>query len=155
MYSTSANYSQQALKHVWLSGKTASDHNLLPEIRAYVTKARLRRGIEKVKLANRIEALRMQEDEGEAVSNDGDVPTNAVEAAGEALAAKNFDKALTTDGKMAAPATGGSRLSRLARGAIFREVVLAKVREEKEQKLQKEFEEKAAAEAAKKGSSSH
>jgi calcium/calmodulin-dependent protein kinase I len=124
---------------------------LLPEIRSYCTKARLRRGIEKVKLANRIEALKMQEDDGE-VGPESDVPTNAREAAGEALAAKNFDKALNSSaGETAAPTTPGQRLSRLARGAIFREVVLAKVREEKEAKLQKEYEEKAAAEA-KKGS---
>jgi calcium/calmodulin-dependent protein kinase I len=36
-------------------------------------------------------------------------------------------------------------LSRLARGAIFKEVVLAKVREEKEAQKQRELEEKAAA----------
>jgi calcium/calmodulin-dependent protein kinase I len=124
---------------------------LLPEIRSYCTKARLRRGIEKVKLANRIEALKMQEDEGEE-GPEADVPANAREAAGEALAAKNFDKALNiSGGETAAPTTPGARLSRLARGAIFREVVLAKVREEKEAKLQKEYEEKAAA-GAKKGS---
>jgi len=127
---------------------------LLPEIRAYCTKARLRRGIEKVKLANRIEMLKMQEDEEEDVPGEGDVPANAREAAGEALAAKNFDKALTiSENQPNAHTTPGSRLSRLARGAIFREIVLAKVREEKEAKLQKEFEEKASAEA-KKGSSS-
>jgi calcium/calmodulin-dependent protein kinase I len=126
---------------------------LLPEIRSYCTKARLRRGIEKVKLANRIEALKMQEDEGEQ-GPESDVPSNAREAAGEALAAKNFEKSINiSDGEKTAPATPGSRLSRLARGAIFREVVLAKVREEKEAKLQKEYEEKAAA-GATKGSSS-
>ena len=76
---------QEALAHPWLKGETASDHNLLPEIRAYVAKARLRRGIELVKLANRIEALKMQEDEEEDVPGEADVPANAKEAAGEAL----------------------------------------------------------------------
>ena len=47
---------------------------MLPEIRAYMAKARLRRGIEMVKLANRIEALKMQEDEEEDVPQAGDVP---------------------------------------------------------------------------------
>lgn len=125
------------MKHSWLSGKTASDHNLLPEIRRYVARARLRRGIELVKLANRIEALKMKEDD----ESDGqkDVPSDAAEAAGEALAAKRFDKSL---GAAAHPVSesGKKSLSKIARGAIFREVVLAKVREMKEQEAQKEFE---------------
>ncbi|KAF2436324.1 Pkinase-domain-containing protein [Tothia fuscella] len=154
--------SDEALKHIWLSGKNASDHNLITEIRAYCTKARLRRGIEKVKLANRIEALKMQEDEDEEAGLEGalahsasqaSIPANAMETVGEELNAKNFEKALNIHGKEGdkkGKASGGSRLSSLARGAIFREIVLAKVREEKEQKLQKEFEAKAAAEAARK-----
>ncbi|KAF2467408.1 Ca/Cm-dependent protein kinase A [Lindgomyces ingoldianus] len=141
--------SEDALKHIWLSGKTASDHNLLPEIRAYVAKARLRRGIELVKLANRIEALKMQEDEEEDVPGEADMPSNAREAAGEALAAHSTDRGLTTPESSTTPAGGKGRLSRLAKGAIFREVVLAKVREMKEVEAQKEFE-KTAAEQAKK-----
>jgi calcium/calmodulin-dependent protein kinase I len=126
---------------------------LLPEIRAYVAKARLKRGIELVKLANRIEALKMQEDDEEDVPGEADVPANAREAAGEAIAAHSNDKALTTT--EGAPSASGSskgpgRLSRIAKGAIFREVVLAKVREMKEQEAQKEFEKKVSEEAAKK-----
>ncbi|PVI08267.1 calmodulin dependent protein kinase [Periconia macrospinosa] len=140
--------SEEALKHIWLSGKTASDHNLLPEIRAYVAKARLKRGIELVKLANRIEALKMQEDEEGEAPGDSDVPANAHEAAGEAIAAQSP----TQDSGLAPSSStskGPGRLSRIAKGAIFREVVLAKVREMKEQEAQKEFE-KNATEAAKK-----
>lgn len=122
---------------------------MITEIRAYVTKARLRRGIEKVKLANRIEALKMQEDEEEEAPGEADVPANAMETVGEELGAKNFDKALNISEDKTNAHTAGSKLSRLARGAIFREIVLAKVREEKEQKLQQEFEAKAAAEAEK------
>ena len=124
------------MKHVWLSGKTASDHNLLPEIRAYVAKARLRRGIELVKLANRIEALKMQEDEEEAVPGEADVPANAGQAAGEALAAHSTDRTLPAS----TPGAGKARLSRIAKSAIFREVVLAKVREMKEKDAQEKFE---------------
>jgi len=108
-----------------------------------------------VKLANRIEALKMQEDEEEAVPGEADVPANATEAAGEALAAHKEGRGLTTN-TAAASSTAGStgkgpgRLSRLAKGAIFREVVLAKVREMKEHEAQKEFE-KQATEASKKG----
>jgi calcium/calmodulin-dependent protein kinase I len=122
---------------------------LLPEIRAYVAKARLRRGIELVKLANRIEALKMQEDEEGDVPGEADMPANAREAAGEALVAHCVDRTLATPENTSAPPQKG-RLSKLAKGAIFREVVLAKVREMKEQEAQKEFE-KSATELSKKG----
>jgi calcium/calmodulin-dependent protein kinase I len=141
--------SENALQHVWLTGKTASDHNLLPEIRAYVAKARLRRGIELVKLANRIEALKIQEDDEDDTPGQADVPANAGQAAGEALAAHSTDRGLTTSESSSTPSKGPGRLSRIAKGAIFREVVLAKVREMKEAEAQKDFEKKAA--EAKKG----
>ncbi|KAI9893099.1 MAG: hypothetical protein M1814_000646 [Vezdaea aestivalis] len=112
--------STEALNHVWLSGTTATDHNLLPEIRAYMAKARLRRGIELVKLANRIEALKMQEDEEEDVPGAADIPADPTQAAKGAVGA-------------ASAATGEpgpkKSLKTLTKGAIFREVVLAKVRE--------------------------
>jgi calcium/calmodulin-dependent protein kinase I len=137
---------------VWLSGNTASDHNLLPEIRAYVAKARLKRGIELVRLANRIEALKMQEDEDDDAPGQADMPANAREAAGEAIAAHSTDKALATKENTAASGSGKGpgRLSRIAKGAIFREVVLAKVREMKEQEARAEFEKKATEGGAKK-----
>ena len=122
---------------------------MLPEIRAYVAKARLRRGIELVKLANRIEALKMQEDEEDDVPGEADVPADSREAAGEALAAHSTSRSLNTT-ENSAPVSGGKRsLSKLAKSAIFREVVLAKVREMKEAEAQKEFE-KTAAESSKK-----
>ncbi|KAG9802085.1 hypothetical protein KCU68_g22748, partial [Aureobasidium melanogenum] len=123
---------QQALKNPWIAGKGATDHNLLPEIKAYMAKARLKRGIELVKLANRIEALKMQEDEEEDVPGAGDVPAGAKEAAGEALANKE-QKPLEAGLKVPEDkgVTHKRSLSKLAKGAIFREVVLAKVREMK------------------------
>ncbi|KAI5927680.1 calcium/calmodulin-dependent protein kinase [Camillea tinctor] len=130
--------SQQALSHPWLSGKTASDHNLLPEIKAYIAKARLRRGIELVKLSNRIEALKIQEDDPE----NPDFPDNSVAAASEAQAA--HAPAAT---QQASGSSGGGKLSRAMKGAIFREIVLAKVREMKEeehtQKVKDEVEKEA------------
>ena len=136
------------MKHVWLSGKTASDHNLLPEIRAYVAKARLRRGIELVKLANRIEALKMQEDDEADAPGQADMPADAEKAAGEAMAAHSVDRELAAETAKSSEGPKG-RLSRIAKSAIFREVVLAKVREMKETERQKEFE-RTASEAAKK-----
>ena len=110
------NHPQQALQHPWIAGKVATDHNLLPEIKAYMAKARLRRGIEMVKLANRIEALKMQEDEEQS----SDVPSasGAVPGAAAASAASPLE-------------SGKAKLNKAAKSAIFREVVLAKVRESK------------------------
>lgn len=115
---------------------------MVPEIKAYAAKARLKRGIELVKLANRIEALKMQEDEEEDVPGEADMPANAREAAGEAIASHSADKGLATN-ENASTGKGPGRLSRIAKGAIFREVVLAKVREMKEQEARAEFEKKA------------
>ena len=120
---------QEALKHRWLSGTTATDHDLLPEIRAYIAKARLRRGVEIVKLANSIEWLKQQEDPSD--NDQEDLPSNARQAAGEKVAAFGTDKGLdvpSQDGQH----TEKKKLSNLAKGAIFREIVLAKVREVKE-----------------------
>jgi len=133
-----------------LTGKTASDKDLLPEIRAYAAKARLKRGIELVKLANRIEALKMQEDEGDAPGM-GDMPANAMEAAGNKIENRVFSKGLYVPEDQTDGHRQKKHLSRLAKGAIFREVVLAKVREEKEKAAQKKFEEDAM-EQARKGS---
>lgn len=91
---------------------------MLPEIKAYMAKARLRRGIEMVKLTNRIEALKMVDDDPE----NPDLPANP-EISPEAKA-----MAALTPGQ-----SGKAKVSRAMKGAIFREVVLAKVREMKEQ----------------------
>lgn len=151
--------SESALKHPWLTGKTASDRDLLPDIRAYLARARLRRGIEIVKLANRIEALKMHGDEEDDIPSpvealEGNpVAKAAVEvaeadsaaaAATEAAAAGSGAAAASTEG---APTREKRSLSKVARGAIFREVVLAKVREMKDnealEKVEREALEKA------------
>ncbi|KAI9926438.1 hypothetical protein AWENTII_006996 [Aspergillus wentii] len=141
--------SEVALKHAWLTGESASDRDLLPEIRAYIAKSRLRRGIEIVKLANRIEALKMHEEDEE------DIPS-PVAMAESSSGTTPFPGLSNANGKSAAgPSTEGETgatkkrsLSKIARGAIFREVVLAKVREVKEteerEKMEREAREKAA-----------
>lgn len=90
----------------------------------------------------------MQEDEEADVPGQADMPANSREAAGEAIAAHSDDKALPTRENVSS-GKGPGRLSRIAKGAIFREVVLAKVREMKEQEARKEFE-RQASESAKK-----
>ncbi|KAJ8126559.1 hypothetical protein O1611_g7078 [Lasiodiplodia mahajangana] len=130
--------SSQALKHPWLSGENATDHNLLPEIKAYMAKARLRRGIELVKLSNRIEALKIQEDDPE----NPDFPSDPATAARESKEPPS-SKAENSTG-------GPGRLSRAVKGAIFREVVLAKVREMKEQEQTQKVKEEKEREARRK-----
>ncbi|KAL2124766.1 hypothetical protein VTJ04DRAFT_1131 [Mycothermus thermophilus] len=139
--------SEQALQHPWLTGKTATDHNLLPEIRAYLTRARLRRGIEMVKLANRIEALRKQEED----PDNSDLPKDATLAAdqsrhGSAAAAAAAGAAAAGAAAAADGQQQGNKrqLSKAIKSAIFREVVLAKVREMKEQEQTKKIAEEAA-----------
>lgn len=131
--------SEEALHHKWLTGESASDRDLLPEIRAYIARARLRRGIEIVKLANRIESLKMHEEEdGEDIPSPMDVGASAE---GDAAPA-NSETGPAPSGQ-----STGKRWN-AARGAIFREVVLAKVREQKEhderEKVEREAREKAA-----------
>lgn len=114
--------SHAALQNPWIAGVGATDHNLLPEIKAYMAKAKLKRGIEMVKLANRIEALKMQEDE-EDVRQESDVPANAREAAKEAT----NTPASRTGGELQShgeenEAVRKRNFSRLAKTAIFREV---------------------------------
>lgn len=107
--------SGQALRHQWLTGTTATDHDLVKELRSRRIKARMRLGIERVKLAKRIETL-MQE-EG---PDDEDLPADASKAADEALASS--------------PASAAGRLSRAVKADIFRTVVLAKTKEMQQQK---------------------
>lgn len=107
--------SGDALKHKWLIGDSATEHNLLPEIKAYMAKARLRRGIELVKLKNRIEALKIQEDDPDNTDFQNDPETPA-------------DAPSQVDGA-AGPSTNVKQTIQKVKGAIFREVVLAKVRE--------------------------
>ena len=106
-----------------------------------MAKARLRRGIEIIKLANRIEALKMQEDEEEEAPGQADVPANPKAAADSALSGENAGAHLGEASKEK------KSLSKIAKGAIFREVVFAKVKELKEQEkhaaMEKNAQEKA------------
>ncbi|KAG5289682.1 calcium/calmodulin-dependent protein kinase [Histoplasma ohiense] len=163
--------SEQALVHPWLKGESASDHNLLPELKAYMAKARLKRGIEIVKLANRIEALRMQQDDEEDIPDSMGAPadsaaadatatttttsTNNTGSGGTEQSNKTSGSAGTggaggatgtaAGGTQGAPTDGTKKrsLSRIARGQIFREVVLAKVREMKEAEQKEQIEREA------------
>ncbi|RVX72508.1 Calcium/calmodulin-dependent protein kinase [Exophiala mesophila] len=123
--------STAALKHIWLTGETASDHDLLPEIRAYLAKAKLKRGIELVKLANRIESLKLQAEDEPNSPDANDIPSNAQNAAG--LAVQNQTRGVSPGrGLTTGESSAKAKLSSAAKGAIFKEVVLAKVREMKE-----------------------
>lgn len=161
---------EEALTHRWLKGDTASNHNLLPEIKAYMARAKLRRGIEIIKLANRIEVLKMQEDEEDPT--DADVPQNVGEAAKQAVThhdasditsafpslsvtnpsgdvgdAETSSSSSSTQQGQPGVTTKKRSLSRVARGDIFREVVLAKVRDAKQEQEAKTVEAEALARA--------
>ena len=75
-----------------------------------------------------------------------DIPVDSAEMAGQKLAKKGTSSGLPTSN-----AGKKKTLSDVAKGAIFREVVFAKVREEKE-KAEREKEARAAEEKARKGS---
>ncbi|KAI9668890.1 MAG: hypothetical protein M1831_000960 [Alyxoria varia] len=112
--------SKQALQHRWLTGLTATDHNIVSELRSRRIKARLRLGVERVKLAKRIDDLKIEED-----NEEGDIPDDAASAADEALGSEESAEAVKS---------GQSRLSKAVKGDIFRAVVLAKTKELKQQK---------------------
>ncbi|KAF4123513.1 hypothetical protein GMORB2_6214, partial [Geosmithia morbida] len=55
--------SREALNHIWLSGKNATDHDLLPEIRtAREARARLKHAILAISLKKRLAALKADDD---------------------------------------------------------------------------------------------
>lgn len=120
--------SEQALHHSWLSGLTATDHDLVKTLRSRRIKTRMRLAIERVRLANRIEAIRRQQED-----EDADIPSNAEHAADEALQ--------SPDGAAKSKAGG---MSRAQQADILRSVVLAKAREEKENKETQQLEQHAA-----------
>uniref|UniRef100_A0A093Y5L7 calcium/calmodulin-dependent protein kinase n=1 Tax=Talaromyces marneffei PM1 TaxID=1077442 RepID=A0A093Y5L7_TALMA len=148
---------EEALTHRWLKGDTASDHNLLPEIKAYMARAKLRRGIEIIKLANRIEALKMQEDDEEFNGADASAEnrdTSDIVSAFPALSVTNpsgdvKDATETSSSQQSQEGvtTKKRSLSRVARGDIFREIVLAKVRDAKQEQEAKTVEAEALARA--------
>ena len=97
-----------------------------------MAKAKLKRGIELVKLANRIEQLKMQEDTSNMDEQDAsDIPNNVAAAAGATVS--NLEKGVDTGPGLATSQTREKKsLSKAAKSAIFKEVVLAKVREMKD-----------------------
>jgi calcium/calmodulin-dependent protein kinase I len=103
-----------------------------------MAKARLKRGIELVKLANRIEALKIQEDDPE----NSDMPDDATLAADQS---RGFGQPSSPESE-----SGKRSLSKTIKGAIFREVVLAKVREMKEQETTLKVKEEVEKEARRK-----
>lgn len=108
------------MKHTWLSGQTATEHDLLPELRrAKEARMKLKHAILAVSLQKRIAKLKTEESDPESEEM-GDAAA-AVPGAGIFGASGSGEKKTTLADK-------------LKGGAVFREVVLAKVREEKAKK---------------------
>ncbi len=116
-----------------------------------MAKARLRRGIAIVKLANRIEALKMQEDD-EDNPGEPDLPVDSKAAAGSALSGETAGTELSPSTSSGSETAPKKTLSNIAKGAIFREVVMAKVREAKDQEQALQVEKEANDKAAKRRS---
>lgn len=102
--------SQQALSHTWLSGQTATDHDLLPELRrAREARAKLKHAILAISLKKRIAALKT--DESDSESDEMGAAEEGIPSASGDKKPKNWDK--------------------VKEGAVFREVVLGAVRDKK------------------------
>lgn len=98
----------------------------------------MRLGIEKVSLARRIEKLRAQETGEEET----DIPKDSRKAAEESI--QWHEGASPPSSALSPPPKSPSRLAKRARSDIFRAVVLAKVREIKQQREAEEAERRAA-----------
>ncbi|TQW10653.1 calcium/calmodulin-dependent protein kinase [Cordyceps javanica] len=122
--------SQEALKHIWLSGQNATEHDLLPELRrAKEARAKLRKAILAIQLQKRIARLRHEADEDD--DNDLQDAAQNVETSG---LAKAFSGVSVSSGSSSGETKKPSLKDTVRSGAVFREVVLAKVREEKAKK---------------------
>jgi calcium/calmodulin-dependent protein kinase I len=111
------------LGHIWLSGKNATDHDLVPELlRAREARAKLKHAILAVSLSKRIAALKADE-------SDSDSPEMADAEAGIPTAVSPGEK------------KPNLLKEKVKSGAVFREVVMGAVKD------QKAKEEAAAAEA--------
>ncbi|KFA67497.1 hypothetical protein S40285_00254 [Stachybotrys chlorohalonatus IBT 40285] len=107
--------SEEALSHSWLSGKTATDHDLLPELRrAQEARAKLRHAILAVSLQKRLSKLK------DAESDESDM--------GEAEPVPK----ITSELAVGSESKPGMLKEKLKGGAVFREVVLASVRDAKQ-----------------------
>lgn len=133
---------QEALRHNWLSGQNATEHDLLPELRrAKEARAKLRKVILAVQLQKRIARLRHEAD-GDDDDNDLQDAAQNVDSSGLAKALSGVSVSSAGSGSSgASSASAGSGETKkpslrdsVKSGAVFREVVLAKVREEKAKK---------------------
>ena len=117
--------SSQALRHRWLTGTTATDHDLVGTLRSRRVRLRFKLGVQRVQLAQRIERLKQQENAAGIEDRDDDIPGDADSAA---------DVALSSD----APKLLKGQLSRARKADIMRAVVLAA---SKEMKAKQEYDE--------------
>ncbi|OLL22736.1 Calcium/calmodulin-dependent protein kinase [Neolecta irregularis DAH-3] len=99
---------KQALSHPWLVGDTAKTQDILPSVKAGLTIRR--RAVEHVKLANRIKALGMTEDDESIYEDTGVAATDQDQSLKKRKSAQKSD--------------------------IFAEVVRAKLKEASEEKLE-------------------
>lgn len=125
---------KQALEHVWITGKTATESDLLPAVKVgFNGRKKFKRAIELVRLSNRLKALEVSdtEDEGRP-STEGSGHSRG--ASTELLGVPSGDATDSRPGsRNSTSSASGSRKFR-SNSMVFAEVVKAKVREAELQK---------------------
>jgi calcium/calmodulin-dependent protein kinase I len=131
----------EAKTHVWLTGKTATTSDLLPNVSAgFNARKRFRKAIEMVRLANRLKAMEVSDNEEEAevptiTTTDEETRTNAPnEELSQSVSQMNLN---VGDDRLLAPKSGNSSSRKnsfsgrkfRSGSEVFAEVVKAKVRE--------------------------
>lgn len=122
------------MKHIWLSGENATDHDLLPELRrAREARSKLKHAILAISLKKRIAALKTAESDSES-----DEMGDADEAASAADVPAGESKKPST------------LKARLGGGAAFQAVVMAGLKDKKQKEEEEAAEKKELEEAARK-----
>lgn len=124
------------MRHIWLSGENATEHDLLPELRrAKEARAKLKKAILAIQLQKRIARLRHEAGDG-SDDDDNDLQDAAqnVETSGLAKAFSGVSVSSGGSSSSSGDSKKPSLRDTVKSGAVFREVVLAKVREEKAKK---------------------
>lgn len=126
---------KQALAHVWITGVTATEDDLLPAVKVgFNARKKFKRAIELVRLSNRLKALEVSgsEDEHNALSDprpDSDTTRHSRAGSADFLAVPGIhSNPDSRPGSRSSTCSGSVRKFR-SNSLVFAEVVKAKVRE--------------------------
>ena len=128
----------KALQHVWITGKTAKESDLLPVVtKGFNARRKFRRAVEMVKLSNRLKALEVSSDEDEAHSthSGGDNDSAPLLVNVQDVDGTSRRSSGSGSGSERRPSTTGRKFR--SNSDVFAEVVKAKVKEAKEDAAEK------------------